>query len=305
MKKKRRKGQQEAWMADQVFQHESPSKRMLAVSKSSMLFAGMLYVVLLVIGLLASIGSWNGNHLLEAQLFLVPFCFGVFVLGVIFGFRRGKKSFQPEQMCFESGVLRFRLGGEEVELASSCILGVNQHYRRNRDGNIITWLAEYEVFTADGVYHIDLSSYERNNGAGNWLLHCNRERNAEKVRQWQAAEQAFRTSDKVTFGTKWQPVVLEQQPPSIRLGKKQLNLSAISRIVIDPTVSGRGRSNLCISFLQHHDPKKPIALLPCRVVADEWNSFLQHLFAIAKRVNIPVELKVEERRDVSQVPSWW
>ncbi|MFP3390700.1 hypothetical protein [Brevibacillus sp. SIMBA_040] len=306
MKKKRRNGQPEAWMVDQVFQRDPFSKRLLEASKASMVFAIFLYVVLLVIELLGFIGSWNFNAFLEIQFATLLICFGVFSLSVILGFRRCKKgALEPEQMRFEGGLLRFRLGGKDVELTKSSILGVNQHYFRNRHGNILRWLAVYDVRTSEGVYRIDLTCYERDNGAGNWLVHCNGMRNAEKVREWEAAKQAFLASDRVAFGTKLERIVFEQQPPAITLGKRQLDLSAVSRIVVDPTVSGQGSSNMYISFMQSNDKEKAIASLPCRVVADQWDSFLQHLFAIAKRVHIPVELRTEERRDVSQVPSWW
>lgn len=293
-------------MTDQVFHREPYSKRLLEVSKSSLIFAAFLYGVLLVIGLAVSLSTWDLIQLLEMQSFLIPFCGGVFVLGVAVGFRRCKnRALQPEQMRFEDGALHFNLAGKDVELTSSKMIGVNQHYSRNRDGNIITWLFVYDIRTTEGKYRIDLTCYERNNGAGNWLLHCNRERNREKVLQWQAAEQAFRISDRVVFGTKRERIVFEQQPPSITLGNSQLDLSVISRVVIDPTVGGRGPLNQRISFMQRHEKEKTIASLPCRVVENEWDSFLQHLFAIAKRVDVPVELITEGQRDVSQVPTWW
>ena len=305
MKKKRRNGPPEAWMVDQVFLRDPFSKRLLEACKASMTFAVFLYVVLLVIELLGFIGSWNFNTFLEIQFATLLICFGVFSLSVILGFRRCKKrALEPEQMRFEGGVLRFRLGGKDVELTKSSILGVNQHYFRNLHGNILRWLALYDVRTSEGVYRMDLTCYERNNGAGNWLVHCNGKRNAEKVREWEAAKQAFLASGRVAFGTKLERIVFEQQPPATMLGKKQLDLSAVSHIVVDPTVSGQGPSNMYISFMQQNDKGKTIASLPCRVVADEWDSFLQHLFAIGKRVNIPVELRTEERRDVSQVSSW-
>lgn len=302
MKKNGRNGEQDVSITDQVFQLESYSKRLLEGIMGSLLAAGVLYAVMFVLELLSLLGVEENGSFLEKMLFNVWICGGFFVLCVIIEFpRRPKRSRHPEQLRFEGGELRFRLDGKDVELTDSSILGVNQHYTYYRS---LRWLPVYDVHTAEKVYQIDLAWYGRSNDAVNWLLHCNRERNTEKVRRWEAAEQAFRTSDRVVFGTKRQRIVFEQHPPSITLGNKQLDLSAITRIVIDPTVGGRGPTSTRISFMQHNGKEKIISSLPCRSVKDEWDSFLQHLFAIAKLVNVPVELKTEEQWDVSQVPSW-
>ncbi|MFD0716059.1 hypothetical protein [Paenibacillus sp. GCM10027626] len=300
MKKKRRNGQPEAWVADQVLQSKPYSKRLLEVIKMGLLFAALVYALLLAFQLLTSIGSWNLRSLLDMQRLNLWISGGCFVLTVISAFpRRMKSALQPEQLRFEDGMLRFRLAGKDVELTSSKILGVSQHFFRDSHG-ITSWFSVYEVRTAQEIYRIDLDNYEENNAVVNWLLRCNRQRNAEKVHRWRAAKQAFRTSDRVTFGKRRRRIVFEQQPPSITLGTKQLDLSAISRIVIDPTVGGRGGSSIHIAFLQHNGKEKTISSRSLRTIEGEWDSFLQHLFATAKRVNVPVELKTDDRRDVSQ-----
>ncbi len=299
MKKKRRNGQQDVRMPDQALQPRPYSKRLLEVIKMGLLFAALTYIMLLVFQLLVSIGSWSLGSFLEMQSLNLWISGSAFVLTVIGGFPRRKKSLlRPEQLRFEGGVLRFRLAGKDVELTSSSILGVNQHYFRDSHG-ITSWFPVYDIRTNQEVYRIDLASYEDNNAVVSWLLRCNRERNMEKVRRWQAAKQAFRTSDRATFGTKRRCIVFEQQPPSIILGKKPLDLSAVRRIVIDSTVSGRGGSNVHIAFMQHQGKEKIISSSFYRAIEDDWDSFLYHLYAIANRIHVPVELKTEERRDVS------
>ncbi|WP_223556682.1 MULTISPECIES: hypothetical protein [Lysinibacillus] len=112
-----------------------------------------------------------------------------------------------------------------------------EYYRRN---NLITsWMSVYDVRTAKGIYRLDLEDYAREVVVANYLLDCNRERNAEKVRKWQTAKQAFRTSDRVTFGTKRRLVVFEQQPPCMTIGHKRLELSSVRRIVVDQQAIAR------------------------------------------------------------------
>lgn len=307
MKNSRRKNwgtlQYHISMKDQEFQLEPYSKRLFDVIKMGLLFAAALYVVLLVFELLTLIGSWSSSSFLGMQRLNAWICGGVFVLTIVGAFPRlAKRSeHKPEQLRFEDGSLCFRLNGNDVAWRSSDILGVNQHYRRN---NLITsWMSVYDVRTAKGIYRLDLEDYAREVVVANYLLDCNRERNAEKVRKWQTAKQAFRTSDRVTFGTKRRLVVFEQQPPCMTIGHKRLELSSVRRIVVDPTVEGRGRLNIHVAVIQQNGKEVALSSLRYRAIEDDWDSFLHHLFAIARRANVPVELKTENRRDVSLGPS--
>ncbi|MFD0715569.1 hypothetical protein [Paenibacillus sp. GCM10027626] len=310
MKKNRNKKnwkneQQDLRVDDHVIPYEPYSKRLAITGKTSLLLAAGVYTVLLVIGLVVSATSSDSGSFWELQRYSAWICGTVFIFVFIVCYPRIKRRARSlQQLRFEGGMLCFRLKDKDVALTGSSILGVNQHFTRNRYGNIILWLPVYDVRTAEDAYLLDLSRYELNNTAAGWLLYWNERRNAENVRRWQAAEQAFVSSDRAAFGKKRQRIVFEQQPPAIKLGNKQLDLSAIARIVVDPTIGGSEPTNMKISFLQLGNEKKSPAF-PCGDIGDEWDSFLQHLFAFAKHVNVPVEIKTQRQRDASQPSSWW